>query len=287
MSKIIIGTAAFGTNYGISNGNTHTGAREVAAIISEASKLGIRSYDTAPAYGSAESLLGNLLQPSKANEISSKIGNLGDVTVESITKSVRESLNRVNSESLWCLYMHDPVMYLNPKLEIYRTALIELRNQGLIQNIGISVYNKEEAVRNLEAFNEIDLIQIPENICDRRLIKSNFFQDAMKQGIKIVLRSIYLQGLLLMDVSNIPLNLKDAQKSIIEIEKKAAEFGLLNSDLCLAYAKSIGSVEGLIVGVSTNAQLANLSRDFSNLPKDWYEEIPRLPEKILDPRLWK
>ena len=287
MSKIIIGTAAFGSSYGIKNGNEYTGGKEVAAIISEASKLGIRNYDTAPAYGSAESLIGKLLQPNKANEISSKIGNLDDVTVESITRSVRNSLVRVNSESLWCLYLHDPVIYLNPKLEIYRSALIELRDQGLIQNIGISVYNQEEAVRNLESFNEIDLVQIPENICDRRLLESDFFQGAIKQGIKIVLRSIFLQGLLLMDASKIPINLRDAQKSINEIEKKASEFGLLNSELCLAYAKSIGNIEGVIIGVSKNDQLVNLSKDYSNLPKGWYENIPRLPEKILDPRLWK
>ena len=287
MSKIIIGTAAFGSSYGIKNGNEHTGEKEVAAIISKASKLGIRNYDTAPAYGSAESLIGKLLKPNKANEISSKIGNLDVVTIESITRSVRNSLVSVNSESLWCLYLHDPVIYLNPKLEIYRSALIELRDQGLIQNIGISVYNQEDAVRNLEVFNEIDLIQIPENICDRRLSGGDFLKEATKQGIKIVLRSIYLQGLLLMDSSKIPFKLREAQKSIIEIDRTAAKFGLSNSEICLAYAKSIRNTEGLIVGVSTSEQLGNLSRDFSNLPKDWYENIPRLPESILDPRLWK
>ncbi|MEM5627314.1 hypothetical protein AAHB47_28660 [Bacillus wiedmannii] len=53
-------------------------------------------------------------------------------------------------------------------------------------------------------FDCFDMIQVPLNIFDQRLIYSGLLQKLKTKGIEIHARSPYLQGLLLMDAEKIP-----------------------------------------------------------------------------------
>ena len=57
-SKIALGTVQFGTDYGVSNREGQTDAREVERILDTALEFGIDLIDTASAYGNAEQVLG-------------------------------------------------------------------------------------------------------------------------------------------------------------------------------------------------------------------------------------
>ena len=56
VSRLGIGTAQFGSNYGISNTNGKVSKIEVAKILENASKSKISLIDTATSYGSCEKL---------------------------------------------------------------------------------------------------------------------------------------------------------------------------------------------------------------------------------------
>ena len=58
--KIIIGTAQFGLNYGISNISGKTGEKEVKEILQYGKKNNLNYLDTSSHYGRAETLLGKL-----------------------------------------------------------------------------------------------------------------------------------------------------------------------------------------------------------------------------------
>ena len=58
VSRLGIGTAQFGFNYGISNTNGNMSKIEVAKILENASKSKISLIDRATSYGSCEKLLG-------------------------------------------------------------------------------------------------------------------------------------------------------------------------------------------------------------------------------------
>ena len=60
-SKLALGTAQFGLDYGISNRDGQTPRQDVKNIIQYAMKVGIQLFDTAPAYGISERLLGEYL----------------------------------------------------------------------------------------------------------------------------------------------------------------------------------------------------------------------------------
>ena len=55
---LVIGTATFGSDYGIANKGELLGEADALDILSEAQKLGISSLDTAPAYSNAEEIVG-------------------------------------------------------------------------------------------------------------------------------------------------------------------------------------------------------------------------------------
>ena len=58
MSKLSIGTAQFGLDYGIANKLGKVSFDEVQKILSEAKRHNIDTIDTAAAYGNSESVLG-------------------------------------------------------------------------------------------------------------------------------------------------------------------------------------------------------------------------------------
>jgi len=287
MTRFIIGAASFGNNYGVSNNGEIVEEGNVKAIIERAFELGIKCFDTAPAYFPSESLLGKYLPKSPEVLVSSKIGAMQKLSFENIIKSVETSLTILNMNKIDCLYIHDPKVYSNPGLQVYVDALKELQQRELISKIGVSVYSTEEAYRNLEVIPEIDVIQIPENLCDRRILRSEFINEMNRSEKRVVIRSVYLQGLLLMEESQIPNSLSLARKPVRTIAKIAKDFDLSPAQLCLAYLNYFKNIHGAIVGISDMRQLADLSSDYSHLPSDWIELIPVLPEVIADPRLWK
>ena len=287
MTNFIIGTASFGNNYGIGNKGETVSENDVQSIVDKANELGLKSFDTAPAYSPSESLLGKYLSKSPEVLISSKIGALQKFSIENIVNSVETSLDLLKIKKLDCLYIHDAKVYASPNLRIYKDALDELKHRELISKVGISVYSIEEALRNLEMIPEIDVVQIPENLCDRRVMRSGFVDEMSQKDKKVILRSVYLQGLLLMEESQIPNNLSLAREAVMIIAKVARDFGLTSAQLCLAYLDYFMNVSGAIVGISNVSQLADLASDYSELPSDWIELVPVLPESVTDPRLWK
>ena len=82
---------------------------------------------------------------------------------------------------------------------------MQLKDEGLIKNIGISIYDPQDVNYFVPDF-QIDIVQCPFNIIDRRILKNNFLKILHDNSIKLHVRSIFLQGLLLMDKRALPSN---------------------------------------------------------------------------------
>ena len=64
-SKLILGTVQFGLNYGINNTIGKMSEDKVFELLETAYDLGIRTLDTAEAYGNAHSVISNFHKQSK------------------------------------------------------------------------------------------------------------------------------------------------------------------------------------------------------------------------------
>ena len=80
--KLVIGSAQFGSNYGLSNKVGELKTNEIKKILNFANKVGIREIDTAIGYGNSEKKLGKVITPDKwkagaRNTVESGMGKLG------------------------------------------------------------------------------------------------------------------------------------------------------------------------------------------------------------------
>jgi aryl-alcohol dehydrogenase-like predicted oxidoreductase len=61
LSRLMIGTAQFGLDYGVANHSGIPGFMEICAMLKEAASAGINCLDTAAGYGSSEEVIGRAL----------------------------------------------------------------------------------------------------------------------------------------------------------------------------------------------------------------------------------
>jgi aryl-alcohol dehydrogenase-like predicted oxidoreductase len=284
MSEFILGTANFGSIYGIANDGIKLSNRKINKIIQTAQKNEVKEFDTAPTYGEAEILLGKFLDTKYETRISSKISQKECTSVNSILDHIKKTIIITNIEKLSNLYLHDPEPYNPATFQILREGLAEAKLMGLIERVGASVYSLNSLKKIKNFFPEMTVFQVPENICDRRLYHSDEIRNFFENGDKFIVRSVFLQGLLLMPFSRIKIS--RAIPEIAKLTLAAKKMNMSNLDLCLAYARSIPWSSGIIVGSASPKQLKEILKSKYSLPDNWESIVSRFPDDLLDPRLW-
>ena len=288
-NKIVIGTANFGMNYGIRVGQKKLLASEIIDIINGAQKKGIDTLDTAIAYGDSIERLGNIgVQKfkiiTKIPRIPKKVANSSDWYKNKVIYTIKK-LKINNLEAVLLHYPNDLIDNKNKKLI---DTLLEFKKKKIINKIGISIYEKKELEEILKIFKP-DLIQCPLNIFDNRLTKNNFLETISKKGIDIHVRSIFLQGLLLLNSNKIPNEFLKYQKLFLEWENWLKLNNLNSLEACVIYANRIKWVNKLVIGINSSIQLNQIIKHINNFSTHF--EIPNwqnpIDKNLIDPRKWK
>ena len=113
-----------------------------------------------------------------------------------LEKHIKNSLKRLNVQSLHGLLLHNSKDLLSDKGKMLVDSLKKIKSNGLVNKIGVSVYAPSEFDRIFDLI-KIDIVQAPLNIIDRRFETSGLLTK-LYNGIEIHIRSVFLQGLLLM-----------------------------------------------------------------------------------------
>lgn len=164
---------------------------------------------------------------------------------------------------------------------------------GVIGEIGVSVYTPEEAVRSM-ADERISHIQIPFNLLDIRWITQDFLQALeARNNLKIHARSVFLQGLLLNEADIWPQWATESRKLVDKIEELTQLLDRRNKiDLCLSYVRAFPWVTSLVLGVESANQLAEiialtherpLTPEECSIVQDTFHGVS---ERLLNPALW-
>jgi len=292
-SRICLGTAQLGMDYGINNVTGVPSASESRAIIRLALASGITAFDTAPSYGESERILGECLGAS-AKEISivSKLPGidwaLGPAGVSAeIRRTIETTLANLKIDKLaFCLFHRFDDMFVRQKAAL--GDLTALRAAGLVDKIGASVYTPEEAEACLR-LPDCEVIQVPFNLADKRLLGIDFFRRAKAGGKVVFVRSVYLQGLFFKRELRAGLKFFAHFRDTLESLAVAAGLGL--AEMALRYVLSFEGIDSVIVGVETAAQLAGDLKMAARgeLPAALFAQIEELgtaPDRAIDPRLW-
>jgi aryl-alcohol dehydrogenase-like predicted oxidoreductase len=303
ISKITLGTTQLGMNYGIANINGKPNIETVMEILDYSWKNGINTFDTSPIYGDSEQTLGKFFsskinQDKKMPVIISKLrmfdknsnisfDDLYTLIKEQIVDSLRNL--RINHIPIYLMH-HGKDIFFKDGLII--KCLNQLKEESLVKKIGISTYHPEEAEASLD-YNELDVIQVPINIFDHRLIYSGLLKRLKKRNLIILARSIYLQGLFFLLPSQLPVNLKFAQKPLEKFRNLINEYQIEIAKLLFLFIRDLPEITSMVIGVEKVEQLKiNLGlldeKPLSDeIRKRIFEEFSEMPEKIINPYLWE
>ena len=300
-SKITLGTAQLGLKYGISNKIGKPNLNLIDKILKTATQNNIFSFDTAPDYGNSEEILGNYFNENKNNfepTIVTKIPSIRhtnnqptfDEVYEKIKVSVLNSIARLRLDKISVSLLHDPNDMVRYNGYIVK-SLIKLKEEGLVRFIGASVYSPEDVETFLE-INELDVIQIPINLFDLRLIRMGLLDDLINAKKIIFARSTFLQGLFFLQPNELPQNLSSAKPFLSKLTEISYKYKISIPRLALTFVRDIRGIESMIIGVENEKQLINNIDMLQSapLPNEVIEEIHRsfneVPDKIINPSMW-
>lgn len=256
--KLALGTVQFGQSYGVANKAGQIPAAEATAILEYAASIGINMLDTAVGYGDSEQRLGEIgiHEWQVVSKIPAVPDGFGDISGW-VTESVQSSLQRLGLPRLYALLLHKPQQLLGADGGQIYAALQQLRETGLVQKIGASIYAPAE-LDDLCRRYEFDVVQAPFNLLDRRLIESGWMSRLANSGVELHVRSIFLQGLLLMPSSDRPakFNRWQAHWSAYSDWLRSAELTPLQA--CVRHSLSFPEVTRVIVGVDNSDQLRSI-----------------------------
>lgn len=285
--KLALGTAQFGLHYGISNTSGKTSFSEVIRILQEAKKIGFDTLDTAMAYGDCHETLGTL--GADSYKIVSKLSapplldsNLGNW----IRSSIRNILRQLKRRSIYGLLLHDPCCLFSSNQNAILSSLLEAKTDGRVEKIGISVYSFENLRDILRIFTP-DIVQVPFNIVDQRLIQDGWLSHLNSMAIEVHVRSVFMQGLLLMAQHQRPTYFNQWDEIFRKWDSITGGNIEVATQRCLNFVTSQPGIAKMIVGVESLQQIRMIARCLPHRFFDDYALLSSVNEDLIIPKNWR
>ncbi|MGE6294809.1 aldo/keto reductase [Aeromonas media] len=278
--RLALGTVQFGLDYGISNHTGEVADAELDAILTLARKLGMDTLDTAQAYGKAEARLG--LCNTADFQVITKLSP--NIDAANLVSSLESSLQRLARPSVEGLLLHrsqdaSPALF---------ERLADLQHQGKVSKVGVSVYSPEELDLWLEQGYPLELIQLPANLFDQRFLRSGWLDRLQAMGCEIHVRSLFLQGLLLMQPALRPAYFDAFSEPLARLDEWHPHLSPLHKALSLIPA--LPQVSRFVVGVCHAHELAAIASAYAHLHQCHDDDLAALTcdePTLINPALWR
>ncbi|NTW98930.1 MAG: aryl-alcohol dehydrogenase [Geobacteraceae bacterium] len=288
--KIGLGTVQFGLDYGISNRAGQTSCDEAAQILKIAWDYGIDVIDTAALYGTSEQVIGQSVPPCSDFKIITKTPSFGADEIlshhlQELERIFDRSLCDLARPSVYGLLAHNAndLLAINGR-EIFRT-MEQLKASGRVEKIGVSAYSPQQVDAIIDQF-PIDLIQIPINILDQRLISGGQLINLKRHGVEIHARSAFLQGLLLTSPDSLPEYFSSIRPLLHRFQQLIKKEEITSLQASLAFLSQSGEIDRVICGVNNSTQLMELCAAASTISTIDFSQFAITDESILNPSSW-
>lgn len=272
-------------DYGVANQGPDRLNVDSIAILDEAKNLGIKIVDTAPAYGTAEKTIGQYHAKNAEFMVHTKISGGTDLSLKHVLQSIEESMQNLKVSRIEVLYFHSPELLLSGRTSQSAQIIKSIRESGMVNKIGASVYLEKEVEIISNDWPEIEVYQVPENILDQRLLNSEIITRLSNSGILFYVRSIFLQGLLLMEQEQVSSHFPEAVDYLRNYKNYLLANNLSSLEATLSYLNLLTWASGFLIGVDSAAQLREVLRNRENLLTEDTLPTP-LPHPWVDPRNW-
>ncbi len=285
--KLALGSAQFGSAYGIANSQGKVTFGQVGEILSIALQNKVNLIDTAISYGESELALGSI--GVDRFDIVTKLPALPNciADVDSwVASEVGNALKRLGVRSIYGLLLHETESLLGSNGGKLVKALERLKNAGVVKKLGVSIYDPSE-LDVVSGIMDLDLVQGPLNIVDRRIISSGWLTKLSNSGIEFHARSAFLQGLLLLNRNEIPTKFESWAPIWNFWHEKLELNNLCRLTECLHYVTSIPQVNRVVVGVDSARQLQEIisANGSQRSVVDW-AGMTSLDSDLINPSRW-
>jgi D-threo-aldose 1-dehydrogenase len=307
-----LGTTAIGNMY------EEVDVQQALDVVHAAWSAGLRYFDTAPQYGRglAEQRLGwGLVGCDRgAYVLATKVGRLlradappnpddffegepydkatpavntvYDYSRDGVLRSLEESLERLNTDRVDIVYVHDPDEYIREALEGAFPTLIELREQGVVGAIGAGM-NQAEALTLFAKETDPDVFLLAGRYT---LLEQGALNELLplceKRGIAVVAAGVYNSGLLADPSPGTHYNYMPAPAELIGRATRLASIceahGVPLKAAAIQFPLAHPAVACVLTGARSPAELQENIRLFElPLPASLWEELRA--EGLLDP----
>lgn len=279
MTRLILGTAQFGLDYGVTN-NGQVDPLHVGEILSAAEQQGITTLDTAAAYGNSEAVLAQH-QATRRFQVITKLSpqHAGAMPLLALFE---QRCSRLDGIPAGVLFHRADDLLTHPDADRYWQTAEQARDQGLCHRIGVSIYHPEELRQLLQRY-PLQLVQFPASWLDRRFLTADLLQQLATAGVEIHARSLLLQGILLQPPAERPAYFRQFA-ALDAFDRWAAQCSLSPAAAALALLAHYPQLSA-VVGCISVAQLKQLVAA-TRCPAPMQPNLPPADDALILPYLW-
>jgi aryl-alcohol dehydrogenase-like predicted oxidoreductase len=294
MPRLALGTAQFGLPYGLGDSPRRLERGVARDILAAAWESGIDMLDTAAVYGDAEKVIGELRPAGARFAVVSKtprlgLASIGPAEIRSVQQAVRRSISLLGVNALDALLVHHaPDLLAKGGAGLFR-ALEELRDEGIIRRLGVSVYDAATLKSVLDGY-PVAIVQLPINVLDQRFLADGTLAQLARGGIEVHARSVFLQGVLLIEPGQLPERFANIRGQVRRIQSDAARAGMSPLAAALEFVAGCPGIARVVIGVNSAAQLRTDVAEFSGAgaarEKLDFGSYAVQDPAMVDPRSW-
>ena len=282
--KLVIGSAQLGMNYGLFN-NKKINRKEFKKIEKLVLSSKINFIDTATSYGNSEKIIGNSKLKKLHIITKIKLPSKKNIHIRNwVSKEISRSLVKLKINKIYGVLIHNYKDLLGKNGKNYLLSLQELKRKKIIRKIGISVYNPQE-IKSIWKFWKPDLIQAPFNPLDNRILESGWINILKKFKVKIFVRSIFLQGLLINENNSFVIN-KNSKILLNKFRNWCFKNNVSLLQACLHFIKQFKKIDYLVVGFNNYNQLKEIIDVFKKKQINVPRKFSTKKINLIDPRKW-
>lgn len=279
-NKIILGVTQFGLPYGIMKKTNYRRKKKLKEILNFSKKKRINGLYTSKYYGDTNKLLG--FEKLNQFEIFSKFKS-EDLLNKKFILEINKVKDILKKDSF--VLMLDGFEKLSEKkaLKVYY-ILLNLKKKKYITKFGYSIYffkNLKKICKNFKP----DILQCPYNVLDRRLEKDKLLQYLKYNNIEIHVRTIFLQGLLILHYSLLPKKFLRWKKIFKKFNDWMSYYHVSNFKGCINFIENNKYIDKILIGVDNLDQLKEIV-SFKPNKNIKYPKFFLKDEKLINPSKW-
>lgn len=279
-SKVILGVTQFGLDYGILNQYNSNKKKKLKQILNFSKKKQIDSLYTSKYYGNANKFLAaeNLNYFKIYLKFKSQ-----DLLKNFFSKELEKIKRKLKKKDLVLILDGFENLKNRERLKIYN-ILLDLKKNKKINRFGYSIYSFKNLKKICHKFKP-NILQCPYNVIDRRLEEKKLLQFLKINKIEVHVRSIFLQGLLILHYSKHSRKFSKWKKFFKKFDDQIQHYKTSNLNGCLNFIEKNKYIDKILLGVNNLDQLKEIC-SFKYNEKIKFPNIYVKDERLINPSKW-